>query len=168
MPDAGARTSSARRFALWLLVALAVFALDQFTKSLVVHELRFREVRRVTEFFDWVLYYNTGAAFSLLNDAPGWQTGFFIGIGGVASVVILVLLRKHAFDSRFCLALSLILGGALGNVYDRAVLGHVVDFIQVHAGTYYWPAFNVADSAICCGAGLLIWDGLFGARKTAA
>jgi signal peptidase II len=83
-------------------------------------------------------------------------------------VVILVLLRKNPFDTRFCLALSLILGGALGNVYDRAVLGHVIDFIQVHAGPYYWPAFNVADSAICCGAGLLIWDGLFGSRKTAA
>lgn len=168
MREAGAKASSALRFALWLLIAIAVFALDQFTKSLVVRELRFHEVRRVTEFFDWVLYYNTGAAFSLLNDAPGWQTGFFIGIGGVASVVILVLLRKSPFDTRFCLALSLILGGALGNVFDRAVLGHVVDFIQVHAGAHYWPAFNVADSAICCGAGLLIWDGLFGGRKTAA
>jgi signal peptidase II len=165
MPEAGSRTSSAQRFALWLLVAIAVLALDQLSKSLVVREFRFHEIRRVTDFFDWVLYYNTGAAFSLLNDAPGWV---FIGIGGVASVVILVLLRKNAFDIRFCLALSLILGGALGNVYDRVVLGHVIDFIQVHAGTHYWPAFNVADSAICCGAGLLIWDGLFGGRKTAA
>jgi signal peptidase II len=168
MPEASGKSSSALRFALWLLFAATVAALDQFTKSMVVHELRFREVRRVTEFFDWVLYYNTGAAFSLLNDAPGWQTGFFIGIGVVASVVILVLLRRNPFDTRFCLALSLILGGALGNVFDRAVLGHVIDFIQVHAGAYYWPAFNVADSAICCGAGLLIWDGLFGKHKTAA
>ncbi len=152
----------------WLGVALLVVALDQASKLMISNAMHYMETRTITGFFDLVLYYNTGAAFSMLADAQGWQRGFFIAIGAAASVVIVVLLKKHASDARFCLALALILGGALGNVWDRVLLGHVIDFIQVHAGAHYWPAFNVADSAICCGAALLLWDGIFGsARKPA-
>jgi signal peptidase II len=151
-----------RRLLLWLAVAALVVVLDHASKLTITGSLQYLEVRQITGFFNLVLVYNTGAAFSLLNDAPGWQRGFFIAIGVIASLVIVVLLNKHAADRRFCLALSLILGGALGNVWDRAALGHVIDFIQLHAGAYYWPSFNVADSAICCGAGLLIWDSLLG------
>ena len=153
------------KVAVWLGVAAVVLGLDQMSKSAIAGSLNYLEARQITGFFNLVLVYNTGAAFSLLNDAQGWQRGFFIAIGVIASVVIVVLLAKHAANRRFCLALSLILGGALGNLCDRAVLGHVVDFIQLHAGAYYWPAFNVADSAICSGAGVLIWDSLLGRGK---
>jgi signal peptidase II len=155
------------RLPLWLGVAALVVVLDQVTKQMITGALQYLEVRQITGYFNLVLAYNTGAAFSLLNDQPGWQRGFFIAVGVIASLVIVVLLRKHVEDWRFCLALSLILGGALGNVWDRVALGHVIDFIQVHAGAYYWPSFNVADSAICCGAGLLIWDSLLGGGRKA-
>jgi signal peptidase II len=154
-----------RRLLSWLAAAALVVLLDQATKQVITGSMQYLEARQITGFFNLVLVYNTGAAFSLLNDAPGWQRGFFIAIGVVASLVIVFLLKKNVEDRRFCLALSLILGGALGNVWDRALLGHVIDFIQLHAGAYYWPSFNVADSAICCGAGLLIWDSLFGGRR---
>lgn len=156
-----------RWFAVWLGVAALVVVLDQLSKLAITNSMQYLETRHITRFFNLVLAYNTGAAFSLLNDAPGWQTGFFITIGVVASLIIVFLLKRHAADWRFSLALSLILGGAIGNVWDRATLGHVIDFIQLHAGTLYWPSFNVADSAICCGAGLLIWDSVLGGRKAA-
>ncbi len=152
--------SLALRFSIWLGVAAMVLVLDRLSKLAVTESLQYLETWRITGFFNLVLVHNTGAAFSLLNDAPGWQRGFFIGVGVVASVVIVVLLARNTADTRFRLALSLILGGALGNMWDRVSLGHVIDFIQLLAGALYWPAFNVADSAICCGAGLLIWDGL--------
>jgi signal peptidase II len=107
-----------------------------------------------------VLVYNRGAAFSLLADAGGWQRGLFIGIAIVASVWIAWLLRRHAGETLFCLALSLVLGGALGNVIDRVHAGAVLDFLDFHAFGYHWPAFNVADIAISCGAVLLVWDAL--------
>jgi signal peptidase II len=149
----------------WMGVAAAVLLLDQVSKLAVTASMRTLETHVITGFFNLVLVYNTGAAFSILADAPGWQRGLFIAIGAIASMVIVVLLRRHAADPRFCLALSLILGGAIGNVIDRVLLGHVVDFIQLHAGGWYWPAFNVADSAISCGAALLIWDSLFGGKR---
>jgi signal peptidase II len=166
---ATASSGTVRELLRWLGVAAAVLLLDQVSKLAVSGSMRYLETHTITEFFNLVLVYNTGAAFSLFADAPGWQRGLFIAIGVVASAVIVVLLHRHAADRRFCFALSLILGGAIGNVCDRVLLGHVVDFIQLHAGGYYWPAFNVADSAISCGAALLIWDGLFGAahRKAA-
>jgi len=105
-----------------------------------------------------VLTYNTGAAFSFLAGADGWQRGFFIAIALVAVVVISVLLVRHASEGMFCFSLSLILGGAVGNVLDRIVLGHVVDFLDFHAAGWHWPAFNLADSAISVGAVLLIAD----------
>jgi signal peptidase II len=157
-----------RELARWLGVAAAVLLIDQVSKLAVTASMRYLETHVITGFFNLILVYNTGAAFSILADAPGWQRGLFIAIGAIASAVIVLLLRRHAADPRFCLALSLILGGAVGNVVDRVLLGHVVDFIQLHAGGWYWPAFNVADSAISCGAALLIWDGLFGERGGAA
>ena len=105
-----------------------------------------------------VLVYNPGAAFSFLSDAAGWQRGFFIGIALIASAWIVYLLRRYPHQRLFALALSLILAGAVGNVIDRVLHGAVIDFLDFHAYGYHWPAFNVADSAISCGAALLIWD----------
>jgi signal peptidase II len=144
----------------WLLVSVGVIGLDQLTKWLVQQVLVFGQSIRVLPFFNLVLVYNPGAAFSFLSSADGWQRHLFVGIALAASVVIVYLLRKHSHDRLFCFALSLILGGALGNVIDRLWLGAVVDFLDVHALGYHWPAFNLADSAISLGAGLLIWDAL--------
>jgi signal peptidase II len=149
----------------WLPVSGLVIALDQVTKHAIQRTIPFGAPRQVTSFFDLVLVFNPGAAFSFLSTAPGWQRDLFIMIAGVASVIIMVLLRKNVGDRLFCFALSLILGGALGNLIDRLMLGAVVDFLHFHIAQYYWPAFNVADSAITCGAGLLIWDSL---RRTKA
>ena len=143
----------------WLLPAAAVAVLDQATKQWLLAALAPGDAVTVTPFFKLVLWFNTGAAFSFLADAGGWQRLVFVGIGLVATAVILWLLRRHAGERWLCLGLSLILGGALGSLWDRLVHGHVVDFLLFHAGSWYWPAFNVADSAITCGAGLIIIDG---------
>ncbi len=142
-----------------LILALVVLVLDFTTKRWVESSLFHGEQIPLTSFFNLVLTYNAGAAFSFLSDAAGWQRWFFSAIAGGASVLIVYLLRKHAAEKLFCVALSLILGGALGNLWDRITLGHVVDFLDFHAGGYHWPAFNVADSAIFIGAMLLIVDG---------
>jgi signal peptidase II len=149
---------SAWRWLGWLGVSAGVVLLDQVSKHLVRELLANGSAIRVTPFFDLVLILNPGAAFSFLSSAAGWQRELFIGIALGASALILYLLRKHARERVFCLGLGLILGGAIGNVIDRLLLGAVVDFLYFHLGEYYWPAFNVADSAITCGAGLLIWD----------
>lgn len=141
-----------------LILALVVLVLDFATKRWVESALFHGEQIPLTSFFNLVLAYNAGAAFSFLSDAAGWQRWFFSAIAGGASVLIFYLLRKHAAETLFCVALSLILGGALGNLWDRITLGHVVDFLDFHAGGYHWPAFNVADSAIFIGAMLLIVD----------
>ena len=133
-----------------------VLVLDLVTKRWVETALLHGEQIPLTGFFNLVLTYNAGAAFSFLSDAGGWQRWFFSAIAAGASVLIIYLLRKHAADKLFCIALSLILGGALGNLWDRITLGHVVDFLDFHIGNYHWPAFNVADSAIFLGAMLLI------------
>ncbi len=151
----------------WLGVALAVIVLDHLTKWWVSSSLDFQEVVPVLPFFSLVLVHNTGAAFSFLANASGWQRWFFIAVGVVATVVILRLLRRHAHEPRLAFALALVLGGALGNVIDRVVLGHVVDFLYFHYRSFTWPAFNVADSAITCGAVLLVLDGLWPGRKAA-
>ena len=116
------------------------------------------EVRYVAPFWNWVLTFNPGAAFSFLADAGGWQRWFFTALALGVSGWIVVMLRQHRGEFRLALALSLILGGALGNVIDRVLYGVVVDFIQWHAAGFYWPSFNLADSAICLGAGLMLWD----------
>ena len=152
----------------WLGLAAVVLVLDQLTKQAITRTFRLHESLELAPFFNLVLVYNRGAAFSFLSDAAGWQRELFIAIALAASVWIAWLLRKHPTQTVFCLALSLILGGAIGNVIDRFVYGAVVDFFDFHAFGYHWPAFNVADSAISCGAVLLIWDALKGKRKAAA
>ena len=141
-----------------LILALVVLVLDIITKRWVESILLHGQQIPLTGFFNLVLTYNAGAAFSFLSDASGWQRWFFSAIAASASGLIIYLLRKHAADKLFCMALSLILGGALGNLWDRITLGHVVDFLDFHVSNYHWPAFNVADSAIFLGAMLLILD----------
>jgi signal peptidase II len=150
----------ALRWQWWLVVSGLVILLDQLTKHMIQQTLAYGASIRVTPFFDLVHVLNRGAAFSFLSSAAGWQRGFFITIALAASGLIVYLLRRHVADRLFCFALSLILGGALGNVVDRILLGAVVDFLHFHLAEHYFPAFNLADSAITCGAGLLIWDSL--------
>ena len=150
----------------WLAVALIVMLLDQFTKVLIVGSFQLGESSLVTSFFNVVRVHNSGAAFSFLAGASGWQRWFFVGLGAVAAVFITWMLLRHGQQTLFAFALSLILGGAIGNVIDRLLYGHVVDFIQVHWAGWYFPAFNVADSAISVGAACLIWDEIRRVRKT--
>ena len=152
----------------WLGVSAAVIALDLATKAWISAAFRYGEVREVTSFFNLVLVHNTGAAFSFLADAGGWQRWFFMAVSVAISVTIVVMLRRPGPTRLARAGLALVLGGALGNLWDRLTLGHVVDFVQLHAGGYYWPAFNVADSAICVGVALLLWDGLRTAPAAAA
>ncbi len=140
----------------WLGVSVVVIALDLYTKRLIESFLAYGDHWHVTSFFDLVLFHNEGAAFSFLAAAGGWQRLFFSAFAILASAVIIHLLRKHPEKKLFCFALGLILGGALGNLYDRLTLGHVVDFLFFHYQSLYWPAFNVADSAIFCGVVLLL------------
>ena len=149
----------------WLGIALAVILLDQITKTLIAGTMQLGDARRITSFFDIVRAHNRGAAFSFLSDASGWQRWFFIGLGLAAAVFIVWMLKKHGGQRLFGWALALILGGALGNVIDRLLHGHVIDFVQVHWRSAYFPAFNVADSAITVGAGLLILDELLRVRR---
>lgn len=144
----------------WLGLAFAVIVLDHLTKWWVSATLDYQEFIPVLSFFSLVRVHNTGAAFSFLADAGGWQRWFFIAIGIVATVIIVRLLKRHANETRLAFSLALVLGGALGNVIDRVVLGHVVDFLYFHYRSFAWPAFNVADTAISIGAALLIWDSL--------
>ncbi len=146
----------------WLGLSLAVIVLDHLTKWWISATLDYQEFIPVLPFFSLVRVHNTGAAFSLLADAGGWQRWFFIAVGIVATVIIVRLLRRHASETRLAFSLALVLGGALGNVIDRVVLGHVVDFLYFHYRSFAWPAFNVADIAISIGAALLIWDSLHG------
>ena len=148
----------------WLLLAAVVVVLDQTSKAAINSHFAYGETLAVTSFFNLVLAHNTGAAFSFLSDAGGMQRWLFSLIAVVASVWIVWLLRKHASDKFFSLALALILGGALGNLIDRIDYGYVVDFLDFHWAGYHFAAFNVADSAITCGAALLIWDGLKGKK----
>jgi signal peptidase II len=155
-----------RRFIGWLELAATVIVLDQLTKWIVLANIRYGETIYVAPFWNWVLTYNKGAAFSFLADQEGWQRWFFTVLALGVSAWIVVMLKKHWNETLLALSLSLILGGALGNVIDRIRFGAVVDFIQWHAAGFYWPAFNVADSAICIGAALMIWD-QFRPRRTA-
>ena len=142
----------------WFSISAIVIALDLVTKHLIQQNFVFGDLHSVTSFFDLVRYHNEGSAFGFLNDAGGWQKWFFNSISIVASVVIIYLLKKHTNEKLFCAGLALVLGGAIGNLYDRITLGYVVDFLNFHVNNYYWPAFNVADSAICVGVGLLLLD----------
>jgi signal peptidase II len=158
--------SSSPRLIQWLLIAALIIIADQFTKVLILGSFQYGDSRYVTSFFNVVRVHNTGAAFSFLAGASGWQRWFFVGIGAAATVFILWMLRRHGHQLLFATALSLILGGAIGNVVDRLLHGYVVDFIQLHWRGWYFPSFNVADSAISIGAALLIWDEIRRVRKS--
>jgi signal peptidase II len=150
----------------WLGLALILLLIDQFTKVLIVGNYRLGDSTFVTSFFNVVRVHNTGAAFSFLADAGGWQRWFFTGIGVVAAVVIIWMLRAHPGQKLFSFAMACILGGAIGNVIDRLVYGYVVDFLDFHWSGMHFPAFNVADCAISVGAFCLILDELLRVRKT--
>ncbi len=142
----------------WFALSAVVIVLDYASKAAVLAVFAPGESRAVAPFFNLVLVFNRGAAFSFLAGAPGWQTLVFASIAAVASIVISFLILRNARKRLFCTGLALILGGALGNLYDRLVYGHVVDFLDLHAAGWHWPAFNVADSAITVGAGILILE----------
>jgi signal peptidase II len=163
---AAKKSTAASNLLPWLGIALVVILLDQFTKTLILGNLQLNDSRTVTSFFNIVRVHNAGAAFSFLAGASGWQRWFFAGLGFAASLFIVWMLRSHGGQRLFGWALSLILGGAVGNVVDRLLHGHVVDFIQVHAGGWYFPSFNIADSAITVGAALLIVDELLRVRRS--
>lgn len=143
----------------WFGIAAMIIIADQLSKWLVTEHFRFGEVYPVTGFFNLVLVYNQGAAFSLLANAGGWQRPFFIGLGLLTTLAISYFLRQHPQQPRVCWALSLIMGGASGNVIDRVYLGHVIDFLDFYLAKWHWPAFNLADIAIVLGALLLVLDG---------
>lgn len=145
------------------VLAAVVIGLDQYTKALASAELQYRVPVEITSWFDLMLAHNTGAAFSFLASAGGWQRWFLAGVALVVSVVVGVwLTRLKRSEQLLGIALGLVLGGGLGNLIDRVSLGYVVDFISWHYNDWYWPAFNIADSAICVGAVLLVWDSFFG------
>src|SRR5438552_7112174 len=155
-PASRASLSSAWR---WFALAAAVVLADQVTKALVLGRFALGERLEITGFFNMVLVYNKGAAFSFLSDAQGWQTPLLIAFAVVAIAIVGTLLVRSPGRWLFCTGLALILGGALGNLIDRFRFGQVVDFLDFHAAGWHWPAFNVADSAITVGAVLLILEG---------
>jgi signal peptidase II len=161
-----ARPAAGRASWLWLLVSLAVLVADQFTKYLIVGAFELFERLTIGPFFDLVRLHNTGAAFSFLAGASGWQNWLFAAVAVAVSIAILVwFTRLPAGRVALPLGLALILGGAVGNLIDRAVYGYVIDFVLLHYDRWSYPAFNVADSAITCGVILLLVDGFFLERR---
>jgi signal peptidase II len=158
-------SSKSQSMVLWLGIALLVLLIDQFTKVLVLGAFQLGDSTPITSFFNLVRAHNHGAAFSFLAGAGGWQRWFFTGIGVVAALFMLWMLRSHAVQKLFSLALALILGGAIGNVVDRLLHGYVVDFLDFYWSAWHFPAFNVADSAISLGAALLILDEILRVRR---
>jgi signal peptidase II len=154
-------TKSSSNLTPWLCLAAIVVLFDQLSKITITKTFQLGEEKFITSFFNLVLAYNKGAAFSFLSNAGGWQRHFFTAIGIGAAIYIIFLLKKHGGQRMFSWALALILGGAVGNVIDRVLYGHVVDFLDFHwRGVGHFPAFNIADSAICVGAALFILDEL--------
>lgn len=143
----------------WFLAAAGIVLVDRATKWAMLGWLRSGEVVEVTPFFNIVLVFNRGAAFSFLADAPGWQTPFFAAVAIIAAAVVSWMLWRNPAKRLLCAGLALILGGALGNLWDRLQWGAVADFLDFHAFGWHWPAFNVADSAIVVGAAILILEG---------
>lgn len=157
----------------WLGLALLVILLDQLSKTVIIGAFQYGDSHTVTSFFNLVRVHNAGAAFSFLAGASGWQRWFFVGLGLAATVAMVWMLKRHGGQRLFSLAISLILGGALGNVIDRLLHGHVIDFLQFHWNWLapmfpggYFPSFNIADSAITVGAVLLILDELLRVRQS--
>ncbi|MCF8160235.1 MAG: signal peptidase II [Polaromonas sp.] len=149
----------------WLGWAMLLLLADQFTKVLILGYYQLGDSTRVTSFFNIVRVHNSGAAFSFLASAGGWQRWFFTAIGIGAALVMVWLLKKHAGQKLFAFAIASILGGAVGNVIDRVLYGYVVDFLDFHWAGWHFPAFNVADSAISVGAACLILDELLRVRR---
>ncbi len=153
--------SSQARMTPWLGIAAIIILLDQLSKITITRLFQLGEEKVITSFFNLVLAYNRGAAFSFLGNAGGWQRYFFTAIGIGAALYIVLLLKKHAGQRLFCWSLALILGGAVGNVIDRLLYGHVVDFLDFHLnGLGHFPAFNIADTAISIGVALFVLDEL--------
>jgi signal peptidase II len=151
----------------WLWLSLSVVGLDQYTKQLIAARFSLSESVELLPFLNLTLAHNQGAAFSFLSDQDGWQRGFFIVVALVVTLVLVTWLRRLGRGEWWtALALSLVIGGAVGNLIDRVLHGYVIDFIDVYYGSWHWPAFNVADSAICVGVALLLLDALF--MKSAA
>jgi signal peptidase II len=162
---AGRAPGGSRSLWLWLGLAALVVLLDQLSKTAIVNLFQLHDSRPVTSWFNLVRVHNSGAAFSFLAGASGWQRWFFVGLGALASGFIVWMLKKHPTQKLFCFAISMIMGGAIGNVVDRLLHGHVVDFIQWHYGGWYFPSFNLADSAITLGAICLILDEILRVRR---
>ncbi len=161
--------NGARRTLCWLLISLVVIVLDQWTKALAVENLSLYQPEPIFEHFNLMLAHNTGAAFSFLAGAGGWQRWFFAGIAVTITVVMVLWISRLRRDERsLAIGLALVIGGALGNLWDRVTLGHVVDFLDFWWGTYHFPAFNIADSAITVGATLLIVDMIRNPKESAA
>ena len=158
--------SAVRGMLPWLALALLLTLLDQLTKVLILGAFEHGHTTAVTSYFNLVRVHNSGAAFSFLAGASGWQRWFFTAIGVAATVFIVYLLRAHPGQKLFCFALACILGGAVGNVIDRLLHGYVVDFLDFHWGGWHFPAFNLADSAITLGAICIILDELLRVRRT--
>ena len=149
----------------WLSLALITCMADQFTKTLILGYYKLGDSTQVLSFFNVVRVHNTGAAFSFLANAGGWQRWFFTSIGIVATIFIVWMLRSHAGQKLFAFALACILGGAVGNVVDRLLHGYVVDFLDFHWGSWHFPAFNIADTGITIGAACLILDEILRVRR---
>jgi signal peptidase II len=160
-----ARGAASGGVMLWLAWALVVVLIDQFTKVLILGYYQLGDSTPVASFFNVVRVHNTGAAFSFLANAGGWQRWLFTGIGMVAALLILWMLKSHPGQKLFAFAMASILGGAIGNVLDRILYGYVVDFLDFHWKGWHFPAFNVADSAITLGAACLILDELMRVRR---
>ncbi len=145
---------------LWLGVATVVVLLDQVTKITMTRLLAYGQAETLNHYLNLVMVYNKGAAFSFLSDQSGWQRYFFSALAAAVSIFIVWMLNRNATQRLFCWSLSLILGGAIGNLIDRLAYGHVIDFLDFHVNAWHWPAFNVADSAITVGAALFVLDEL--------
>ncbi len=154
------KKKSAASIAPWLGIAAIVILLDQLSKITITKLIAYGSELRITDFLNLVLAYNKGAAFSFLANETGWQRHLFTAIGVGAALYIIYLLKSHSSQRLFCWALALILGGAIGNVADRVMYGHVIDFLDFYYANIHFPAFNLADSAISLGAGLFIYDEL--------
>jgi signal peptidase II len=169
---AGRGSSSPGGLGLWLALAALVIVVDQLTKTAILATFQHGDVRPMASFFNLVRVHNTGAAFSFLAGASGWQRWFFVGLGVVASLFIVWMIRNHPTQRLFCFSVTMIMGGALGNVVDRLLHGYVVDFLQFRFSFLeplfpggYFPSFNVADSAITLGAACLILDEILRVRR---
>lgn len=150
----------------WLGIALLILVLDQLSKVAILLNYQLGESTYLTEWLNLVRVHNSGAAFSFLAGAGGWQRWFFVGIGVVATGFMIYLMRAHAGQKLFCAALACIMGGAIGNVVDRLVHGYVVDMVDFHIGSWHFPAFNLADSAITLGVILLLLDEILRVRRS--